>query len=206
MTEPEIDENGVQRWIVDGKLHRLNGPAMVVTLLSEFSSQYEYTVQYWYVNGVLHRLDGPAVEWSHGHKEWWVNGVRHREDGPAYMSKCGLCIWYFDGHKHRIDGPAEYTVTEKPRAGHPGRDYQQHWYLQGYNVSKEAFDEFVLDPLLNLRVVPIGRFRYRIVNENEYQYLRYEFLHVALAGEISLYNEDDDFDELNDIGIMYAEI
>lgn len=59
-----ISCNGSKRWYLDGKLHRVNGPA------TELNSG----AKFWYRNGKLHREDGPAVECSGGTKEWWVNG------------------------------------------------------------------------------------------------------------------------------------
>lgn len=53
-------------WYLDGKLHRLDGPAFKC---------YDGT-NVWYVKGNLHRLDGPAIEWASGEKEWWIDNKR----------------------------------------------------------------------------------------------------------------------------------
>jgi hypothetical protein len=83
---------GIQkRWHRYGKLHRVDGPAIIVgSFLEE-----------WYTDGKRHRLDGPAVEWFNGSRgvgraEWWVNGLCHREDGPAVTCN-GNFEWYLNG-------------------------------------------------------------------------------------------------------------
>jgi hypothetical protein len=43
-----------QRWFLNGKLHREDGPAVEWTNGSKS----------WYLNGNLHREDGPAIEWE----------------------------------------------------------------------------------------------------------------------------------------------
>jgi hypothetical protein len=70
MKEPEcfVYENGSKEWLVDGKFHRLDGPAV----------EYADGSKAWWVDGKLHRLDGPAVEDANGHKEWWINGKYYR--------------------------------------------------------------------------------------------------------------------------------
>ena len=55
---------------VDGKLHRLDGPAV----------QHTTGAKFWYVDGKLHRTDGPAAEWAGGTKYWFINGVSLTEE------------------------------------------------------------------------------------------------------------------------------
>ena len=66
MTEPEliIDSDGMKRWFLNGKLHRLDGPAVI----------WPNGDKWWYSNGMIHREDGPAVEWTSGAKWWYFNG------------------------------------------------------------------------------------------------------------------------------------
>ena len=66
----EEDKYGDKSWYVDGKLHRLNGPAI------EFADGRKY----WFVDGKLHRLDGPAIEYANGDKAWWVDGKNLTEE------------------------------------------------------------------------------------------------------------------------------
>lgn len=51
-------------WLSNGKLHRLDGPAVID----------DNGDQYWMINDEMHRLDGPASEFADGGKEWFVNG------------------------------------------------------------------------------------------------------------------------------------
>jgi hypothetical protein len=69
MKEPEcfIDENGTKTWKLDGKYHRLDGPAIE-------DSGYKA----WCIDGRVHRLDGPAIEFYDGSKEWWINGIYYQ--------------------------------------------------------------------------------------------------------------------------------
>ena len=63
----EIDHLGNKRWFnSDGKLHRLDGPAV------EYADGYKA----WYRNDKLHRVDGPAIEYPSGRKEFYVRGKR----------------------------------------------------------------------------------------------------------------------------------
>ncbi len=50
-------------WLVEGKRHRLDGPAVV---------RVDGT-QEWWVEGKLHRLDSPAVSYADGSRAWYVN-------------------------------------------------------------------------------------------------------------------------------------
>jgi hypothetical protein len=84
----EITSEGNKRWRLNGKLHRLDGPA--VEDIDGFRS--------WWINGILHRdNDLPAVEWADGHKEWWINGKLHRESGPAIDMGGWGKTWWING-------------------------------------------------------------------------------------------------------------
>ena len=54
---------GTKSWYLDGKLHRVDGPAI----------EWADGRKEWYLTGELHRVDGPAIEWANGTKEWWLN-------------------------------------------------------------------------------------------------------------------------------------
>jgi len=60
----KTDEYGTKRWILNGHLHREDGPAIENTNGSKA----------WFIYNQLHRLDGPAIEWSNGDTEWWYHG------------------------------------------------------------------------------------------------------------------------------------
>jgi hypothetical protein len=58
----EID-NWSKRWFLNGKHHRVDGPAIVTSEGSKV----------WCSNGMWHREDGPARESVDGDKQWWLN-------------------------------------------------------------------------------------------------------------------------------------
>lgn len=58
--------SGVAAHHLGGRLHRLDGPAVV----------WPGSSREWFVNDVRHRADGPAVEREDGTGEYWVNGER----------------------------------------------------------------------------------------------------------------------------------
>ena len=60
----EIDAYGNKRWYVDGKIHREDGPAIILHTGTEI----------WCFDGEYHRLDGPAYIWVNSTPEWWFNG------------------------------------------------------------------------------------------------------------------------------------
>ena len=72
MSEPimEIDEDGTKRWLLNGLLHREDGPA--IELASGSKS--------WYINGELHREDGPAIELASGYMRWYINGCPYSKE------------------------------------------------------------------------------------------------------------------------------
>ena len=155
--DPEIQEllnaevtvdNGNRRWYVDGKKHRVGGPA-VEYAAEPVAGRKEWWQngkkhredgpaienvdggKAWYVDGKCHRLDGPAVEYADGGKEWYQHGKLHREDGPA-VEYSGGKAWWIDGKKHRLDGPAvEYA------------DGRKFWYLNGKGYEEEEFKEAI---------------------------------------------------------------
>ena len=59
----KVNGSGTKRWFLNGKLHRIDGPAI------EWSDGNKF----WYLNDKLHREDGPAVEWVSGYKSWYLN-------------------------------------------------------------------------------------------------------------------------------------
>lgn len=59
-----IHDDGTQEWILNGNLHRTDGPAII--------SSYGY--QAWFINNKLHRSDGPAFIDSNGTKRYYLYG------------------------------------------------------------------------------------------------------------------------------------
>ena len=91
MQNPKTDSIGNKRWSVNGKNHRLDGPA--VERASGDKS--------WFVNGKLHRLDGPACEWADGAIEWYVNDEKF--DSPLGLLE----------HSAKIQDLAEYLTPRE---------------------------------------------------------------------------------------------
>ena len=60
-----INRYGRKQWYLNGKCHRIDGPAVELT----------NGTKKWYLNGLLHRIDGPAIVYANGDKEWWLNRV-----------------------------------------------------------------------------------------------------------------------------------
>jgi len=57
-------EENDEVWVQNGKLHRLDGPAVI------YSSGYHV----WYQNGRKHREDGPATQFNITDFEYWLDG------------------------------------------------------------------------------------------------------------------------------------
>ena len=62
--EIDVWPNGAQHWLLNGKRHRTDGPAVI----------YVSGTQHWYQNDKLHREDGPAVIRANGVQYWALNG------------------------------------------------------------------------------------------------------------------------------------
>lgn len=76
-------------WLVNGKYHREDGPAVErVTGTKE-----------WYKNDLRHREDGPAIEFASGDKHYYQNGKCHRLDGPAIDNADGYKDYWVEGKK-----------------------------------------------------------------------------------------------------------
>ena len=121
MAERFVDMlDGSERWYLDKKLHREDGPAIV---------SKEHAV--WYLHGKIHREDGPAVQGPNGVEMWFKHGKRHREGGFAVKRECGAMEWWVDGNRHREDGPAidDFVVGFKA------------WYLNGEEMTENEWKE-----------------------------------------------------------------
>ena len=84
------DDFGNHKWILNGLLHRADGPAIDCK-----DGKIE-----WWLNGLRHRANAPAMEWPNCKKEWWFNGVLHRENGPAITYEDGSTEWWLDGKQY----------------------------------------------------------------------------------------------------------
>lgn len=91
-----VDDDGVIRYFKNGRLHRMNGPAVEAPDGSES----------WCVCGQLHRLNGPAVIDIDGSELWYQNNLLHRTDGPAVIHFDGSTEWWIEGD--RVSGRLEF--------------------------------------------------------------------------------------------------
>jgi hypothetical protein len=82
--------DGSKQWLVEGKRHRLDGPAV----------EYASGEKHWYKEDLHHREDGPAIEYTDGTKKWYKEGEYHRLDGPAIEWIDGTKYWYIEGVKY----------------------------------------------------------------------------------------------------------
>lgn len=141
----EVYENRTEWKNEDGKLHRLDGPAI----------EYANGDKSWYVNGERHRTDGPAIEWTDGYNEWHVNGKLHRLDGPAIewtKETKGAKHWYVNGERHRTDGPAIVHA-----------DGNKSWWVDGNQLSESEFNYRVGKPSCEGRIVEVDGVKYKLV-------------------------------------------
>ncbi len=81
-------KNGFSQWWLDGRLHRLDGPAVQHHTLGFWQ---------WFAYGKRHRVDGPAIYNSNGQREWYINGELSRCDGPAVIHANGDVEWWLGG-------------------------------------------------------------------------------------------------------------
>ena len=115
-----VNKSGDKEWRLNGKLHRLDGPAI----------EWADGTESWFHNGYLHRLDGPAVKSADGTTVWKRYGKFHRLDGPAIEWASGAKDWWQNGKRHRLDGPAVI-----------GADGSKAWYINGKNYSEKEFNK-----------------------------------------------------------------
>ena len=78
---------GRTTWTLNGKRHRVDGPAII------FSDESEA----WFLHDKLHRIDGPARTYNCGSERWFRHGYFHRVDGPAIVEIGGRNRWFLHG-------------------------------------------------------------------------------------------------------------
>ena len=91
MQNPKIGYDGNKRWYVNGKPHRLDGPAI----------EHKSGLKLWYVNGKKHRIDGPAIIFKDGSYAWFVNDID--VSGPLELLK----------HGAKLEDIAEYLTPRE---------------------------------------------------------------------------------------------
>lgn len=65
--------SGTRKSYLNGKLHRVDGPAV----------EYSDGSKEWFLNDTRHRVDGPAIENPNGTKEYWIHD-KYIKDEKAY--------------------------------------------------------------------------------------------------------------------------
>ena len=93
----KVSDNGDKSWWLDGKRHRVDGPAI----------EYADGTKFWYQNNKCHRTDGPAVELADGTKNWWLDDkcLTQAQWLEAVKPKVASCIGKIvevDGVKYRL--------------------------------------------------------------------------------------------------------
>lgn len=88
----------ITKWLVDGRLHREDGPAII----------FAGGGKEWFLNGRYHRVDGPAIEFAEGEKLWYFNGQRHRVDGPACEYPDGTKRYFI--YENEIENEDAYNL------------------------------------------------------------------------------------------------
>jgi len=73
----KISKYRTKRWILNGKLHREDGPAV------EYANGYKA----WYFHDQYHREDGPAIEYAGGFKDWYYHGQRINCDSQEEFNR-----------------------------------------------------------------------------------------------------------------------
>ena len=110
--KPAFISPGTREWRRKGRLHNMQGPAIV----------RDNGDKEWWLNGYRQPLATANVIKGNGTKEWHKRGgtehgdhVLHRTDGPAIIRPKDVAferglpewVWHFHDMKHRLDGPAE---------------------------------------------------------------------------------------------------
>ena len=87
-----------EEWRVDGKFHRVDGPAV-----HRWNSEGQLIYEQWRVDGKLHRVDGPARrQWNDEgqliYEEWWVDG-----EEVDKSSGCDGKVVTIEGKQYRLE-------------------------------------------------------------------------------------------------------
>jgi hypothetical protein len=83
-----IDRFGNKFWKLNGKYHRLDGPAI----------EYVGGHKEWRIDGKLHRLDGPARVWPDGVEDLYVDGVFYYTQNEHALA----VFWFMNDSQGRL--------------------------------------------------------------------------------------------------------
>ena len=73
----KVYEDGDRFWLLNGKRHRTDGPAI----------ECADGTRFWYLHGKLHREDGPAIEYPNGDCFWYLNDVKVTKEAVMNPAK-----------------------------------------------------------------------------------------------------------------------
>lgn len=130
-----------------GKLHRLDGPALIMIYPIENSDiRYDIIHVKWYNNGKLHRENGPAyieIDYSstlsHEYpKISYVGSEIYIGDSPISILNY-KAYWYYDNRLHRNNGPAVINNNDN-----------QYW-INGNRFSEQCYCEY--KKLIDLKIM-----------------------------------------------------
>jgi len=124
--------NGDKFWYKEGKLHRLDGPAI----------ERQNGHKEWYKEGKLHREDGPAVKYTNGTKEWYKEDKLHRIDGPARKYPNGTKEWWIQDNLYSPEKLLK-LINSSLFLGKERGQYNLEWLKF---LTEEKIKEFPLIP------------------------------------------------------------
>jgi hypothetical protein len=99
-------EGAHQEWWLNGRRHRIDGPAIIET------DGYNH----WYLHGKRYRIDMPATDKYLIQQMWFRDGALHGQCSETGTAEPAIVLtgrdgnvekhWYENGILHRVDGPA----------------------------------------------------------------------------------------------------
>lgn len=93
-------------WMVNGKEHRVDGPAV----------ENKNGSEEWWLNGKRHRIGDPAITFVSGDVQYYENGKCSRKDGAAVENADGYKEYWVDGNKiNEEDFRKKYLSSSKPK-------------------------------------------------------------------------------------------
>lgn len=139
---PQLD---VIRFLLNGKLHRENGPAIIDGRAQSMK---------WLQNGVMHRNGYPAHVGKdlqgNLEQEWWQDGKRAATEDQASIVNATGQFWYVGTKLHRVSGPAVILKNKRQEWRQNGKYHRldgpaliqangdEKYYLFGKSATQEA--------------------------------------------------------------------
>ena len=165
-----ITEDGTKYYFIEDKVHRLDGPAIIVPnskvayyINDEFLSKEEFEVHPERLKYLGNSFNMPKVQSEYAELDKYQNKfeiryfkkdtkIYHNPYGPAYIDKDGYKSYFIEGVWHRLDGAAriwpngeeEYYINGVwHRLDGPAviySDGEGGYYINGEKLSKEEFE------------------------------------------------------------------